>query len=72
VNTVHRSDRAYQLTVAGAVGPAIRAAFPAHGFATQPLCTVLVIDGDQERQLDELLELLMAAELTVCEIRRLR
>jgi hypothetical protein len=59
------------VAVAGTMGPALRAAFPAQQVATQAPCTLLLVDACGGRQLDDLVELFAAAGFVVQEIRRL-
>jgi len=71
VSSEDRVLLAYELTVEGTIGPVLGAALPTHRIATQAPCTVLLVEDTHGRELDELLDLLATAEVTVQEIRRL-
>ncbi|WP_244928085.1 hypothetical protein [Nocardioides sp. W7] len=69
---VERSPgRTYEMTVAGRMGPVLRAAFADHRVRELPACTVLVVRDDADQRLGEIVELLARADLLVREVRRI-
>lgn len=67
----HDGVTAYEFTVAGALGPALRAAFAGHHVATLEPCTVIRLQNVSDSDLVEVVRLLESARLSVREVHRL-